>query len=118
MTPPNEDLPPAYVVRNPEVAEAEIQAVYELLASRDFGVAERWLVQMQKAVNARALEHARLPGKRYVPFDAQLFPGRDLRYVRVGAWRALYEFADEDGDGLMRHSCCELRATCRPKYAP
>ncbi len=101
MTPHDDDLSPAYAIRNSEVAEAEIEAVYELLAARDFNYAERWLAQMQNALHSRALEHARLPSTPYVPFDAHLFPSRDMRFVRVGAWRVLYEFADEDGDGLM-----------------
>lgn len=95
----------AYAVRYADAADADIEAAYGWIASRDFAAAERWLAGLRAALLQRAEEHAVLPGRRHVAPDADNFPGRDLRVLRYptqsgsAAWRVLYELRDEDNDG-------------------
>ena len=95
---------PVYHIRFFEAAEADIEATYNWIVSRDFAAAERWLAGLQDGLARRAQDHAALPGRRYVAADAANFPGRDMRVLRYqirggSTWRVLYELRDEDGDG-------------------
>jgi plasmid stabilization system protein ParE len=99
-----DDSGPIYPIRFSEAAEADIEATYNWIGSRDFAAAERWLAGLQDALAQRAADHAALPGRRYVAADAANFPGRDMRVLRYqtrggSTWRVLYELRDEDGDG-------------------